>query len=211
MVIQVTAAGDAFDAAEHAGIEAQRDGGGFTHITPMQGGLHEALIELAGFPKQDLRLLGLEFGEFSPGADGGQVSGKSGHGDESDVLGFFALKELVLRSGHEAGKNDAVTFSIRPEDAEDGVALKGFAEVVIPRLTAGALLVRHQFEREGVFEGLLDVLRWKGGEVEGAADPVEIHVWCPVRLFFVFNEFYLIALGGVNESEDTAGGWRGAV
>lgn len=117
----------------------------------------------------------------------------------------------MLGGGHAAGVDDTVTLSIGPKDTEDRVSLEGLSEVVVACLGARALLVGHQFERKRVFEGFLDVLRGKGREVKGTANPVKVHVMRSGGLFSVFDQFYLIALWGVNESKATTGAIRGAV
>lgn len=177
LVVQVAAAGDTLDAAEHARIETQGDGGGLAHVTAMQGGLHEALVELVRGPEVDLGVLGVEFGHVFPQADDFEIWGEGGHGGGgSNVLGLFALEEVMLGGGHSAGVDDAVALAIGPENAEHRMPLEGLSEVVVTRLGTRALLIGHQFERKGVLEGFLDVLRRKGREVKGTANPVKVHV-----------------------------------
>ena len=73
------------------------------------------------------------------------------------------------------GEDDAVAFSIGPEDAEDAVAGEGFAEVVVSGFGGIGVSVGEEFEGERIFERLLDVLGRDSGEVKGDVYPIEFH------------------------------------
>lgn len=78
LVVEVAAAGDAFDAGEHAWVESQGDGGGFAHVWAVEGALHEADVELMLGPEGGFDVFVFKGWEFTPGADGFHVGRRRG-------------------------------------------------------------------------------------------------------------------------------------
>ena len=73
MIVEVAAGGEAFQAAQHAGIDAQSNGGGFLSFAAGEGGGEKSGIELVAGPVSGL-LFGVgEKGNFIPLADEGKV------------------------------------------------------------------------------------------------------------------------------------------
>ena len=66
LVIEVAAAGDALDAGEHAGVEAESDGGAFPDIGAMHGHLHEAGVDLVPGPEGAFVVVGFKGGHVLP-------------------------------------------------------------------------------------------------------------------------------------------------
>src|SRR5688572_19506804 len=176
LVVQVAAAGDALDAAEHAGIEPQGDGRALPHVGPVHGADHEPGIELVFRPEFGLVLLALERQHLSPASDGFHGDIWVGRRAGLEVLGLLALVKVIFLRGHQAAENHPVPFPVRPEDAENAPSGKRLSEGKVAGGTRiRTLAIRQELEGEGILERLLDVLWGKRGEVERNVYPVKLH------------------------------------
>lgn len=70
LVVEVAGAGEAFDAGEHAGVEAQGDGGGFAGVRFVGGAHHKFGVDFVILPISGFFSLVFKRGDVCPGCDG---------------------------------------------------------------------------------------------------------------------------------------------